>query len=54
MQNLGFTKLIKKKIGRYYGVESQILLSGKSIVPRELIKRLYDITIYQNRLSIGG
>ena len=32
--------LIKKKIGRYYTMESQILLSDASIVSGELRKRL--------------
>ncbi|MHB8359572.1 MAG: hypothetical protein ACYDCP_08750 [Thermoplasmataceae archaeon] len=40
LQNLGLITLIKKKIGRYYTMESQILLSDVSIVPRELGKRL--------------
>ena len=40
MQNLGFITLIKKKIGGYYTMESQILLSDESIVYGELRKRL--------------
>ena len=39
-QNLGLFTLIKKKIGRYYTMESQILLSDESIVSAELRKRL--------------
>ncbi|MGC8680404.1 MAG: hypothetical protein ACP5T6_03885 [Candidatus Micrarchaeia archaeon] len=39
LQNLGLITLIKKKIGRYYTMESQILLD-ESIVPVELRKRL--------------
>ena len=38
--NLGLITLIKKKIGRYYTMESQILLSDESIVSVELRKRL--------------
>ncbi len=40
LQNLGLITLIKKKIGRYYTMESQILLSDASIVSIELKKRL--------------
>jgi len=40
LQNLGLVTLIKKKIGRYYTMESQILLSDESIVSGELRKRL--------------
>ena len=40
LQNLGLITLIKKKIGRYYIMESQILLSDESIVYGELRKRL--------------
>ena len=40
LQNLGLITLIKKKIGRYYTMESQILLSDASIVSGELKKRL--------------
>ncbi len=40
LQNLGLITLIKKKIGRYYTMESQILLSDESIVNAELRKRL--------------
>ncbi|WMT50190.1 MAG: hypothetical protein RE472_04265 [Thermoplasmatales archaeon] len=40
LQNLGLITLIKKKIGRYYTMESQILLSDESIVSGELRKRL--------------
>ncbi|MDA8055430.1 MAG: hypothetical protein M0Z77_07265 [Thermoplasmatales archaeon] len=40
LQNLGLITLIKKKIGRYYTMESQILLSDESIVYGELRKRL--------------
>ncbi len=40
LQNLGLITLIKKKIGRYYTMESQILLSDESIVSVELRKRL--------------
>ena len=40
LQNLGIITLIKKKIGRYYIMESQILLSDESIVSGELRKRL--------------
>jgi hypothetical protein len=40
LQNLGLITLIKKKIGRYYTMESQILLSDESIVLGELRKRL--------------
>ena len=40
LQNLGLVTLIKKKIGRYYTMESQILLSDESIVNAELRKRL--------------
>ncbi len=39
LQNLGLITLIKKKIGRYYTMESQILLSDESIVYGELRKR---------------
>ncbi len=39
LQNLGLITLIKKKVGRYYTMESQILLSDTSIVSRELRKR---------------
>ena len=38
--NLELITLIKKKIGRYYTMESQILLSDESIVSVELRKRL--------------
>jgi cell division control protein 6 len=40
LQNLGLITLIKKKIGRYYTMESQILLSDESIVSAELRKRV--------------
>ena len=40
LQNLGLITLIKKKIGRYYTMESQILLSDAPIVSVELKKRL--------------
>jgi len=40
LQNLGLITLIKKKVGRYYTMESQILLSDTSIVSKELRKRL--------------
>ncbi|MGP6293836.1 hypothetical protein [Caldiplasma sukawensis] len=40
LQNFGLITLIKKKIGRYYTMESQILLSNESIVSSELRKRL--------------
>ena len=40
LQNLGLITRIKKKIGRYYTMESQILLSDASIVTGELRKRL--------------
>jgi cell division control protein 6 len=40
LQNLGLITLIKKKIGRYYTMESQILLSDESIVLGELRKRV--------------
>jgi len=40
LQNLGLITLIKKKIGRYYTMESQILLSDESIVSAELRKRI--------------
>ncbi len=40
LQNLDPIKLIKKKIDRYYTMESQILLSDESIVSAELRKRL--------------
>ena len=40
LQNLGLIMLIRKKIGRYYTMESQILLSDESIVNAELRKRL--------------
>ena len=40
LQNRGLITLIKKKIGRYYTMESQILLSDASIVSGELRKRL--------------
>ena len=40
LQNLGLITLIKKEIGRYYTMESQILLSDASIVSGELRKRL--------------
>ena len=40
LQNLGLIILIKKKIGRYYTMESQILLPDESIVSAELRKRL--------------
>ncbi len=40
LQNLGLITLIEK-IGRYYTMESQILLSDASIVSGELRKRLY-------------
>ena len=38
--NLELITLIKKKIGRYYTMESQILLSDESIVSVELRKRV--------------
>ena len=41
LQNLGLITLIKKKIGRYYTIESQILLSYESILSAELRKRLW-------------
>jgi len=40
LQNLGLITLIKKKIGRYYTMESQILLYDNSIVNREIKKRV--------------
>ena len=40
LQNIGLITLIKKKIGRYCTMESQILLSDESIVKAELRKRL--------------
>jgi cell division control protein 6 len=40
LQNLGLIILIKKKVDRYYTMESQILLSDESIVSGELKKRL--------------
>ncbi len=40
LQNIGLITLIKKKIGRYYTMESQILLSDATIVSGELRKRL--------------
>ena len=40
LQNLGLITLIKKNIGRYYTMESQILLSDESIVYGEIRKRL--------------
>jgi len=40
LQNLGLITLIKKKIGRYYTMESQILLSDETIVNREIKKRV--------------
>ncbi len=40
LQNLGPITLIKKKIGGYYTMESQILLSDATIVSGELKKRL--------------
>ena len=40
LQNLGLITLIKKKMGRYYTMESQILLSDESIVSGELRKRI--------------
>jgi cell division control protein 6 len=40
LQNLDLITLIKKKIDRYYTMESQILLSDASIVSGELRKRL--------------
>ena len=40
LQNLGLITLIKKKIGRYYTMKSQILLYDMSIVLGELRKRL--------------
>ena len=40
LQNLGLITLTKKKLGRYYTMESQILLSDASIVSGELRKRL--------------
>ncbi len=40
LKNLGLVTPIKKKIGRYYTLESQILLSDQSIVSAELRKRL--------------
>ena len=38
--SVGLNTLIKKKIGRYYTMESQILLSDESIVFAELRKRV--------------
>ena len=38
--NLGLITLIKKKIGKYYTMKAQILLSDASIVSGELRKRL--------------
>jgi cell division control protein 6 len=38
--NLGLITLIKKKLGKYYTIEAQILLSNASIVSGELRKRL--------------
>ncbi len=40
LQNLGLITLIKKKIGRYYTMEAQNLLSDMSIVSGELKKRI--------------
>ena len=40
LQNLDLITLIKKKKGRYYTMESQILLPDASIVSGELRKRL--------------
>ncbi len=40
LQNLGLITLIKKKIGRYYTMEAQNLLSDVSIVSGELKKRI--------------
>lgn len=40
LQNLGLINLIKKRSGRYYTMESQILLSDPSIVSGELKKRI--------------
>ena len=40
LQSLGLITLIKKKIGRYFTMESQILLSDESIVSGELRERL--------------
>ncbi len=40
LQNLGLITLIKKKIGRYYKMESQILLADESIVSGTQRKRL--------------
>ena len=40
LQNLGLIILIKKKISKYYTMESQILLSNASIVSGEVTKRL--------------
>ena len=40
LQNLSLITIIKKKIGRYYTMESQILLSNASIVSGELRKGL--------------
>ena len=46
LKNLGdrdlliLAALVKKKIGRYYTMESQILLSDESIVSAELRKRV--------------
>jgi cell division control protein 6 len=38
--NLGLITLIKKRLGKYYTMEAQILLSNASIVSGELRKRL--------------
>ena len=40
LQNLGLVTPIKRKIGRCYTMESQILLSDASIVSGELKKRV--------------
>lgn len=40
LQNLNLITLIKKKMGRYYTMESQILSSDASIVFFDLRKRL--------------
>ncbi|MGC8483834.1 MAG: hypothetical protein ACP5OE_09355 [Thermodesulfobium sp.] len=39
LQNLGLITLIKKKIGRYYTMESQILLLDECIIQGELKKK---------------
>ncbi len=40
LQNLGLITLIKKEVGRYYTIESQILLSDAIIVVKEINKRI--------------